>query len=220
MGPMIELRGVDRFFPPAVDALTDVSFAVDPGERVAIMGPSGSGKTTLLNILGLLDQPSDGSYAIDGFETSQLTERQRCGLRAHSIGFVFQSFHLVPHLTSEENVELGLQHTSFARGERRERAREALVRVGLDHRLASFPPVLSGGERQRVAIARACVKDPRILLCDEPTGNLDSQTGDAVLEQILGVVGPDQVLIMVTHDADVGSLADRVIAMRDGTVVG
>lgn len=216
--PTVFIDQVGRHFPPDVDALRDVSAVVRAGERVALMGPSGSGKTTLLNIIGLLDRPSRGHYELDGTDTMTLSDRELTRLRGRVIGFVFQSFHLVPHLTALENVELGLVHAGCDVSARSELARRYLERVGLDHRLAAFPPTLSGGERQRVAIARARVKSPRVLLCDEPTGNLDSATGTAVLDEIFDSQSKDEVLIVVTHNIEVADRADRVLRIQDGVL--
>ena len=216
--PVVELVDVERTFPPDVRALRGVTMSVAPGERVAIMGPSGSGKSTLLSIVGLLDQPSAGTYRLDGQETATMSERDVTRLRGAAIGFVFQAFHLVPHLTVLENVELGMFSSSRSRAERAEQAAQQLETLELGDRFRAFPPTLSGGERQRVAIARACVKKPKLLLCDEPTGSLDSETSAVVLEQILGAVDDGQALVIVTHAPEVAALADRTITIRDGQV--
>ncbi|MBO9556842.1 ABC transporter ATP-binding protein, partial [Cellulomonas sp.] len=182
--PVVELRGVTRQFPgdPPVHALHPADLSVGAGEYLSVVGPSGSGKSTLLNLLGLLDRPSDGEYLLDGIPTAHASERERAALRAGHIGFVFQAFHLLPHRSVLENVLLATIYSGVPRAERRDRAVAALERVGLSHRLDFPPTVLSGGERQRTAVARAVVSQPRVLLADEPTGNLDSESSEAVLE--------------------------------------
>ncbi|MFJ5829702.1 ATP-binding cassette domain-containing protein [Streptomyces sp. NPDC093089] len=181
--PVIELRAVGLRYPgpPPVVALSPCDLRIWPGEFVTAVGPSGAGKSSLLNIIGLLDAATEGNYLLDGRDTAALGEAQRTALRGRGIGFVFQAFHLLPHRTAWENVELGLIHGGTPRKERRATARDALVRVGLEHRLKALPTTLSGGERQRVAIARAVAGSPSLLLCDEPTGNLDSATAATVL---------------------------------------
>lgn len=180
------------------------------------MGPSGSGKSTLLNLLGLLDAPTTGEYRLDGIPTSSLSEKQRSGVRANRIGFVFQSFHLIGYRTAIENVEVGLVYQRVKRKERHRRAGAVLQDLGLGHRLDSFPPQLSGGERQRVAIARALVRRPALLLCDEPTGNLDTTTSDQVLELLDELHNSGLTILMITHDPAVGRRAERIVTIRDG----
>ncbi|MFV2018954.1 ABC transporter ATP-binding protein [Micromonospora sp. LOL_023] len=216
--PVLELAGVSKRYPgpPAVDALRDVTLSVHPGEMVAISGPSGSGKSTLLNILGLLDTPTSGTHLLAGRPTNGLRERELTRLRASSIGFVFQSFHLVPYLDSVRNVALPLIHQGRPRRARRDLAVAALASVGLGHRLYARPTTMSGGEQQRVAIARAIVHEPALLLCDEPTGNLDSTNTDTVLRLLRGLVVADRAVVVVTHDARVEQSADRVIRVVDG----
>ncbi|WP_413774888.1 ABC transporter ATP-binding protein [Actinocorallia sp. A-T 12471] len=219
MPPILDVRDVHRLFAsPAgtVTALTDVNFQVGAGELVAIIGPSGSGKSTLLNILGLLDRPSSGSYLLRGSDTAHLAERERTRVRAQSIGFVFQAFHLVAHKTAWANVALPLLYTRVPHRDRRRRAEEQLHRVGLGHRLDAYPATLSGGEKQRVAIARATVHGPSMLLCDEPTGNLDSETSATVMDLLDRMAGDGLAVVVVTHDPAVAARADRVLRVRDG----
>jgi ABC-type lipoprotein export system ATPase subunit len=216
--PVIELVGLGRRFPgdPPVDALVSVNLSVAEGDWVAIVGPSGSGKSTLMNILGCLDTPTAGSYRFDGIEVSELTDRQRTGLRARGIGFVFQSFHLLAHRTVLENVMLAGVYRGAAQRGRRERAEAALEQVGIGHRSDFLPTRLSGGERQRVAIARALMGSPRLLLCDEPTGNLDSTTTATVLDLVADLHRDGMTIAMITHEHDVAARARRQVRMTDG----
>ena len=219
---MIRLEHVVRTFrvgETEVRALDDVSEHVAPGEYVAIMGPSGSGKSTLLNVIGCLDRPTSGRYVLDGREVSGLDDAELTTVRRHMIGFIFQSFHLVPRLTAAENVELPMTFAGIARGERRDRVAEGLASVGLTPRADHRPDQLSGGERQRVAIARAMVMHPRVLLADEPTGNLDSRSGQQVLELLDRLHAEGLTLVVVTHDPNVARRAARVIMMVDGRIV-
>lgn len=219
--PVVELRGVHRSFTAGdvlVSALVDVDLVVDPGEYLAVVGPSGSGKSTMLNLLGLLDRPSEGSYWFDGIDTGQLSEGQRAWLRSRGIGFVFQGFHLLAHRSVLENVLMSTIYNGMPRAERIPAAEEALNRVGLGHRIEFSPTSLSGGERQRVAIARAIVSRPSLLLCDEPTGNLDSATGESVLALFDDLRADGLTLIVVTHDDQVSRHADRIVGLRDGRV--
>jgi putative ABC transport system ATP-binding protein len=202
-----------------VHALQEVSEEVAKGEHVAVMGPSGSGKSTLLHILGCLDRPSSGSYWFEGREVEKLDDAELTLLRRHRIGFVFQFFHLVPRLTARENVELPMLFAGVPLAARRERADAALLQVGLQPRADHRPDQLSGGERQRVAMARAVVMGPSLLLADEPTGNLDSASGQQVLEMLEGLRAAGLTLIVVTHDPRVARRADRVLSMMDGRVV-
>ena len=202
-----------------VAALRGVSLAVERGEYVAIMGPSGSGKSTLMHILGCLDTPSGGTYVLDGTDVSTLRRRELARVRNEKVGFVFQTFNLMPRLTVEENVALPLQYRGgFSRRERLRRARTLLERLGLAHRLGHRPDQLSGGERQRVAVARALVGEPAILLVDEPTGNLDSTSGAEVLRTFRDVHGLGNTIVLVTHDPHVADEADRLIQIADGVV--
>jgi putative ABC transport system ATP-binding protein len=220
---VIELAGVSRTFhvgDEAVHALADVSETIAAGEHVAIMGPSGSGKSTLLNIIGCLDRPTAGSYRLDGREVGHLDEHELTLVRRHAIGFVFQFFHLVPRLTAAQNVELPMVFAGVGRAERRQRTAAALAAVGLEGRAGHRPDQLSGGERQRTALARSTVMRPRILLADEPTGNLDTNSGRQVLELIEGLNRDGLTLLVVTHDPAVAHRAHRVLILTDGRVVG
>lgn len=223
MGPLApvgselaRLQVASRWFPPDVMALREVNLQIRSGEFLVITGPSGSGKSTLLNVLGLLDRLTSGSYWLDGVETTELTDRDLTMWRSRSIGFVFQAFHLVSHLTVMENVVLGLSYAGVAKDERPERGIAALSAVGMTHRLTAFPRTLSAGEGQRVAIARAVARAPRLMLCDEPTGNLDSVNTQAVLDLLEATHSDDRALVVVSHDPDVASRARRVISLRDG----
>lgn len=221
MTTIVELRGVAKTYPgtPAVDALKPVDLTIESGDYLAIIGPSGSGKSTLLNLLGLLDRPSQGQYKFAGHDVSTLNERERTALRGRRIGFVFQQFHLLPHRTAVENVGIALLYSNPAQRQRTAAAVEALDRVGLSHRLYALPSTLSGGERQRVAIARAVVGAPDLVLCDEPTGNLDSSTAQAVLDLLEDLNRDGVTLIVITHDPGVAARAHRRLQILDGAVV-
>jgi putative ABC transport system ATP-binding protein len=222
-GPLIRLEGLMRTFTvgdQVVRALDGVDLSVGPGEYLSLMGPSGSGKSTLLNVLGLLDRPSAGEYWLDGVATSGMSDDRLADTRQQEIGFVFQSFHLVPRLTATENVELPMMLAGISAAERRTRARDALLGVGLGNRIDHQPSQLSGGERQRVAIARAMVMRPKILLADEPTGNLDSASGAEVVRIVEALHDQGLTLVVVTHDPAVGGRARRRLSMRDGRIVG
>lgn len=220
MSELIRLEGVCRRFNlggSEVLALNGVSLAIEAGEYLAVMGPSGSGKSTLLNVLGLLDRPDEGEYWLEGARTARLTEPELARLRGQAIGFVFQSFHLVPRLTAFENVALPLMLAGMAPAERTARVAALLAELGLGERADHRPAELSGGQRQRVAIARAMVTRPRLLLADEPTGNLDSRSGEeviALLERLNRERGV--TLVVVTHDERLGARAGRRIFMNDG----
>lgn len=218
---VVDLREASRSYTAGdveVAALVDATMSVGAGEYVAIVGPSGSGKSTMLNLIGLLDRPTEGSYLFDGIDTSTLGEGERAGLRSRRIGFVFQAFHLLSHRSVLENVLLSTIYSQMERSERIPAAVTALERVGLGQRI-DFPPTkLSGGERQRVAIARAIVTRPALLLCDEPTGNLDSGTGDEVLSLFDELRAEGLTLVVVTHDDLVSGHADRVVRIRDGRI--
>ncbi|MHB1210760.1 MAG: ABC transporter ATP-binding protein [Candidatus Nanopelagicales bacterium] len=215
---VIELRAVGRRFgsDPPVDALVDVNLSIDRGQWLAIVGPSGSGKSTLLNVLGCLDRQTSGTLLFDGIDVGALTDRQRAGLRSRGIGFVFQSFHLMAHRSVIENVMMAEVYRKSSSKGRRERAAAALDQVGLAHRMEFMPTRLSGGERQRVAIARAVVGAPSVLLCDEPTGNLDSATTESILDLFAGLNARGLTVIMITHEADVAERAQRRVHMVDG----
>ncbi len=216
--PVVELIGLGRSFPgnPPVEALVDADLVVERGDYLAIVGPSGSGKSTLLHLLGLLDRPTSGVYALDGIDTASLDDRERAGMRAHRIGFVFQSFHLLANRTTVENVMLSEVYRKGSRRERRQLASEALERVGLGHRLDAMPTTLSGGERQRVAVARALVGRPSLLLADEPTGNLDTNTSDQILDLFAELHDDGLTLAVITHDLEVADVAERRVQIRDG----
>lgn len=217
---LIELRDVTRSFPgvPEVQALKAVNLTVEAGDYVSIVGPSGSGKSTMLNLLGLLDRPTVGEYRIDGVVTGVLDDDQRARVRAQWIGFVFQAFHLMPRRTVLENVMMPMLYSGVPREEREGRAREVLDRVGLGHRMGFHPPTLSGGERQRVAVARAVVSTPRILLADEPTGNLDEATSAEVMELFDDLRADGLTLVVITHDLAVAERAERRVRISDGRI--
>ncbi|NTW39777.1 MAG: ABC transporter ATP-binding protein [Cellulomonadaceae bacterium] len=219
-GPVIELRDLTRTFTGTepVHALRNASLRVERGEYVSVVGPSGSGKSTLLHILGLLDRPTSGDYLLDGVPTGTASEADRAALRGGRIGFVFQSFHLLPHRTVLDNVLLATLYSGVPRAERRGRALAALERVGLSHRLEFMPTVLSGGERQRVAIARAVIASPHVLLADEPTGNLDQATSGGVLDLFDELHRDGLTLVVITHDAAVSARAERRVRIADGVL--
>jgi putative ABC transport system ATP-binding protein len=203
----------------SVEAVRGVDLAVEPGEFVAIVGPSGSGKSSLLHLLGAMDRPSRGEVFIAGNALSNLNDGQRADLRLRELGFVFQTFNLLPTLSAAGNVDVAMRLAGSARAKRKARVAELLERVGLGERTDHLPRQLSGGERQRVAIARALANQPALLLADEPTGNLDTKTGAGVLELVRGLCDEDgQTVIMVTHDFRAASYADRVLLLRDGTI--
>jgi putative ABC transport system ATP-binding protein len=217
---VLTLTGVGRTYPgsPPVHALRDATFSVGVGEVVGIVGRSGSGKSTLMNVLGLLDLPTSGDYRVDGERVGWLSDREQTALRARCFGFVFQQSFLLPSLSAQENVELGLRPRRLPSGERRERAIEALGQVGLLHRRRFLPGEMSGGECQRVAIARAVAQQPRVLLCDEPTGNLDERTSREVLRTLIDNQEPDVAVVIVTHDMGIARTLPRLLSVRDGAV--
>ena len=200
-------------------ALNNVTLEIKEGEFVAIMGPSGCGKSTLLNILGLLDNPTNGTYELNGVEVSQYTEAQRTDLRKGVIGFVFQSFNLIDELNVYENIELPLLYMGVPKDERKKRVEEAMKRMDISHRVKHFPQQLSGGQQQRVAIARAVVANPKIILADEPTGNLDSKNGKEVMELLTQLNKEGTTVVMVTHSQHDAGYATRTINLFDGQVV-
>lgn len=219
---MIQIKNLNKVFRTSeveTQALNNVNIDVDKGDFVAIMGPSGCGKSTLLNIIGLLDNPSSGSYQLDGKEMGTLKESQRTSLRKGRIGFVFQSFNLIDELTVAENVELPLTYLGVPRKERARQVKEILDRLNLSHRSRHYPLQLSGGQQQRVAIARAIVGNPVILLADEPTGNLDSTNGREVMELLTSLNREGTTIVMVTHSQRDASYARRTINLFDGSVV-
>jgi putative ABC transport system ATP-binding protein len=219
-GPVLHCVGIAKTYDGdvPVEALRPATFALHKGEQVAVCGPSGSGKSTLMNVLGLLDTPTAGSYWLMGTGSSALSEAERAGLRASAIGFVFQSFHLLAARTAVENVQLGMTYRGVPRRQRVAQAREVLDRVGLAHRADAEVTTMSGGERQRVAIARAIAGEPELLLADEPTGNLDSATGERVLELLAELSDDGYTQIIVTHDRGVAARAPRRLDVLDGHV--
>ncbi|WP_250214231.1 ABC transporter ATP-binding protein [Acrocarpospora catenulata] len=216
--PLVVVEGLRKVYPRGVEALRGVSFEAYPGELVAIRGRSGSGKTTLLNLVGGLDQPTGGRVVVDGKNVTELPESELLGLRRDVIGFVFQSFGLIPVLTAAENVGVPMRLARMAVAEREERIRLLLALVGLDNHRNQRPYELSGGQQQRVAIARALANRPKLLIADEPTGQLDSQTARQIMELIRALVRSENVTALVaTHDPSLITLADRVLELRDGT---
>lgn len=216
-----DLAGIRRLYQlggETVHALDGIDLTVRYGEQVAVAGPSGSGKSTLLQILGCLDTPTEGIYRLDGEDVGGLSESRLAAVRNQSIGFIFQNFHLLPRATAQRNVELPLVYAGVGSQERRERARTALDEVGLSDRLDHHPDQLSGGQRQRVAIARALVTNPSLLLADEPTGNLDTKTGEDIMGLFESLASPKRALMMVTHDAALAARAQRLIVLRDGKI--
>ena len=219
---MIKLESIQKVFRTEeveTVALGGVSLEVKKGEFVAIMGPSGCGKSTLLNILGLLDNPTSGTYYLDGVEVGKLKESQRTKVRKGQIGFVFQSFNLIDELNVEENVELPLTYLGVPKKERRQKVEEVLRRMSISHRAHHFPQQLSGGQQQRVAIARAVVMNPKLILADEPTGNLDSKNGLEVMELLSQLNAEGTTIVMVTHSQHDATFAQRIINLFDGQIV-
>ncbi|MEV0623038.1 ABC transporter ATP-binding protein [Nonomuraea sp. NPDC050404] len=218
--PVILLTDLTKEFPgdPPVRALSAINLRVEKSDYVAVVGPSGSGKSTLLNTLGLLDRPTSGGYRLDGIETGTLKDGARTTIRGSRIGFVFQSFHLLPHRSVLENVMLAEVYGAAPRAGRKDRALRALRRVRLEHRVTFLPGSLSGGERQRAAIARALLADPSLLLCDEPTGNLDSRSTDAVLDLFDDLRAQGMTIVVITHESDVSDRAARRVRITDGVL--
>ena len=222
MTPVIELQGITKTYATGeatVHALASVDLVVDPGEYVAVMGASGSGKSTLMNMIGLLDAPTRGRYLLDGVDVRTLDERQLAIVRNRKIGFVFQSFNLIPRTTALANVELPLAYAGIKRRDRRTRALAALEAVGLADRVNHLPTQLSGGQQQRVALARALVTSPALLLADEPTGNLDSASTAEVLALFDALHDAGRTVVLITHENDVARRASRVVRLRDGEVI-
>ena len=219
---MIQLQNIKKVFrTEEIDtwALREVSLEVKDGEFVAIMGPSGCGKTTLLNIMGLLDKPTEGTYMLNGKEVSQLSERERTNIRRGTIGFVFQSFNLIDDLSVYENIELPLLYMGVPAKERRKRVTDILDRMAMSHRRGHYPCQLSGGQQQRIAVARAVVTNPKIILADEPTGNLDSKNSREVMDLLCQLHEQGTTIVMVTHSQHNASYADRIINLYDGRIV-
>jgi len=218
---ILKLEGVCKTYGEGdskVKAICNIDFTIHEGELTGILGPSGSGKSTLLHIIGLLDRPSTGRVYIDGIDTSTTSEIEHSRIRGKKIGFVFQFFNLIPSLTASENVELPLMIYDVPKAERKKKASAILERLGLGKRLDHFPNMLSGGERQRVAIARALINDPEILLADEPTGNLDSKTGEEVLRIFEELHQEGKTIIIITHDENIVKITEKVIRIRDGKI--
>jgi len=218
---LIEMRELTRVYqlgPQEIYALRGIDMIIEDGEYVAIMGPSGSGKSTLMNIIGCLDRPSDGRYLLDGIPVESMTDDELAAIRNKKIGFFFQTFNLLARTTALQNVELPLIYAKISKAERRDMAEDALTAVGLGDRMNHQPNELSGGQRQRVAIARALVNKPSLLLADEPTGNLDSQTGREILDLFRELHSNGNSIIMVTHEDDVAKEAKRIIHIRDGRI--
>jgi len=221
---LAELVNIQKVYPMGagveVTALAGISLTIDEGQYSAIMGPSGSGKSTLLNLLGCLDRPTGGRYILGGQDVSNLSDAELSEVRGRRIGFVFQSFNLIPQLTALDNIEVPLFYQGMHRHERRRRSRELADRVGLGHRARHKPMELSGGEQQRVAVARALANDPLIILADEPTGNLDSRTGQEILALFDDLTARGRTVVVVTHDESIGRRTHRIVRVADGKVVG
>ena len=217
---MVSVEGLSKVFPgpPAVTALQPCTFRIEAGAFLSITGPSGSGKTTLLSLLGLLDTPTAGRYVLNGADVAALSDRERAAVRAHRLGFVFQAFHLIGHRTVLENVELGLLYQGVGIRSRRAAAAAVVDRVGLAERRDALCVHLSGGEKQRVAIARAIVRDPALILCDEPTGNLDTANSEAVLRILEALNAEGTTIVVITHDPDVARRTRRTLRIHDGIV--
>jgi putative ABC transport system ATP-binding protein len=219
---LIELHGIERTYAMGdnvVQALRGVDLVIDPGVSIAVMGTSGSGKSTLMNIMGCLDQPTKGTYHLNGKDVSRLSRPELAEVRGRMIGFVFQSFNLLSRTSALENVELPLLYQGLSARERHRRAHAALHRVGLADRADHQPSQLSGGQQQRVAIARALVGDAPVIMADEPTGNLDSKTSHEVMAILQGLVAQGKTVILVTHEADIAAYASRVVTLRDGSII-
>ncbi len=221
-GAVLRLNDVAKIYPgsPPVHALDGIDLAIGEGELAAVVGPSGSGKSTLLHVMGALDRPTHGTVEIDGIDVATLSDRALSGLRSQKIGFIFQDFFLIDGLTATANVAEGLLYRGLPRRARNERARHALERVGLGHRLTHRPNQLSGGERQRVAIARAIVGNPAIVFADEPTGNLDSATSDEIATLFADLNSDGATIVVITHDRELAARFPRLVELRDGRITG
>ena len=217
---VVDVDNLTKVFPgpPEVTALRPCTFQIRRGEYVAVTGASGSGKTTLLSLLGLLDTPTSGRYRLDGIDVAELDDRDRSAVRAHRIGFVFQAFHLLGYRSVADNVELGLLYQGIPKRQRRQRAAEVIERVGLAHRQHALCTTLSGGEKQRVAIARTLVREPALVLCDEPTGNLDTATTSQILELLDDLHAAGLTITVITHDPDIAKTAQRHLTITDGNL--
>src|SRR6201996_2632711 len=221
MAPLITLNDIGRKYiigAETIHALKSVSLTINKGEFVALMGPSGSGKSTLMNILGCLDTPTKGDYILNGINVSHMTDNELADVRNSEIGFVFQTFNLLPRNTALDNVALPLVYSGISKEKREERANKALTNVGLEHRVHHKPNELSGGQRQRVAVARALINDPSIILADEPTGNLDTKTSIEIMGLIEDIHDKGNTIILVTHEEDIALHAHRIVRMRDGLI--
>lgn len=219
--PIIDIKGITRDFPlgsEIVKVLKGIDLHINKGEYVALMGPSGSGKSTLMNLLGCLDTPTSGSYILNGKDVSQMSDDELAGIRNKEIGFVFQTFNLLPRTTALDNVALPMVYAGYKKPERNERATEVLTQVGLSDRMDHKPNQLSGGQRQRVAVARALVNRPSIILADEPTGNLDSKTSVEIMGLFNDIHANGNTVILVTHEEDIAAHAHRIIRLRDGVI--
>ncbi|MFI0427071.1 MAG: ABC transporter ATP-binding protein [Flavobacterium sp.] len=219
--PLIKITNIKRDFPlgnEIVYVLKGIDLEINKGEYVALMGPSGSGKSTLMNILGCLDTPTSGTYVLNGKHVSEMQDDELAGIRNKEIGFVFQTFNLMPRTTALDNVALPMVYAGYSKSERNERATEVLTQVGLDDRMDHKPNQLSGGQRQRVAVARALVNKPSIILADEPTGNLDSKTSVEIMNLFNEIHANGNTVILVTHEEDIAAYAHRIIRLRDGII--
>ncbi|PIW37357.1 MAG: macrolide ABC transporter ATP-binding protein [Candidatus Kerfeldbacteria bacterium CG15_BIG_FIL_POST_REV_8_21_14_020_45_12] len=220
--PLIKVQHLKKTYwngSVAIPAVKGVNLSINEGEFVALMGPSGSGKSTLMNLLAFLDAPTSGSYSFAGVNIDEFDERYLAELRNATIGFVFQQFYLLPRTSALDNVRLPLRYAGVSRKEQISRATSVLERVGLEHRLSHYSNELSGGQQQRVSIARALVNDPKVLFCDEPTGNLDSKTADEIMDILKGLHKEGRTIIMVTHEEDIARSAKRTIHMKDGEII-